>query len=145
MPKSKAKAKPKAKTKAKAKAKPNAKAKAGAQSLHSDANVEQHGVIIVYCKTRRKSVKWFKHLGGNMMQICSEIEGPDLIINSVYAPHNGPNSVFEKREKWYAYLTEVILAHNNCMQLTIGDLSARLHAKREEDTHIGPHVFRKGH
>jgi len=89
-----------------------------------------------------KALKWFKQISGSMMQICLKQKGPDLIINCVYTPNSRLDH--QKRESWFADLTQLILENNNKMQITAGDINARFPANTTEDSQIGEHVFGRG-
>ena len=76
------------------------------------------------------------------MQICFKTKGPDLIVNSLYAPHSGVT--FKVREIWYQECTQLLLKNNGKMQLSLGDFNARFHAKTINDSQICNFVVGRG-
>jgi len=141
-----AKPKPKGKGRPKPKARPVSTDSGQQQvsgSLHTDTEIEHHGVMIVFHKKHLKALKWYKQISGNKMQACFKMKGPDLIVNNAYAPNSRAAS-FEKRETWFTELTQLLIENNGKFQITCGDLNARIHAKTDDDSQIGTHIFGRG-
>ena len=75
-------------------------------------------------------------------QASFKVRGPELVVNSVYAPHNGIE--FEYRESWHNDCIARLLANNNKFQLTLGDWNARLHARKDHESQIGNVTWGRG-
>ena len=67
-----------------------------------------------------------------------------LIITSVYIPHESTNDERVRqraREDLINFVTETSGAINT---IIMGDLNTNIHAKKEEDGHIGPRIYGRG-
>ena len=79
-----------------------------------------------------------------MIAMELNMHGNPLVIASVYIPHESTNGERIRERAWEDRTDFVTEASGAINTIIIGDLNANIHAKKEEDGHIGPHTYGRG-
>ena len=111
----------------------------------SDDGVNASGVGVIISPRFRPFVTAIIPHSDRIMEIHVATKGAPTVFYAVYAPHQGPTHVQNRKDFWKK-LKHLTLQHpDTTVQIVMGDINTRLQARRQaENDVIGPHIFGRG-
>ncbi len=111
----------------------------------SQEGVNASGVGVIISPSFRPFVTAIIPHSDRIMEIHVATRGAPTVFYAVYAPHQGPTHVQNRKDFWKK-LKHLTLQHpDTTVQIIMGDINTRLQARRlAENDVLGPHIFGKG-